>query len=559
MSASDKKKLRHEQETAALTDKQLSQKKEDKQLRTYTMTFVVVMILVVSIAVTSVGMNWYNASGIPANSTVALTVDGTTLSNVDLNYYFVDTVNQFYSDLYDDYSSYTSFYALYLYGLDMSTALNAQLYNEDTGETWADYFLTSAIDSATSTYVLYNAAMDAGFELPDDYKTSLATALANLVQTASYYKYSSVENYLKDLYGAGASEESYVNYYTINATAEAYYSAYAEELTYTDEEIEKYNTENYDNFSLFDYSYFYVAATNFLPEKEAETSDSDETTEATTPAYTDEEVQASILAAEVCANELAKNKDIDSLNAAITAQEWTAATAKATEIDGYTIGSIATLYGEWIVNAERKAGDTTVIAYESSSDEDEDVDGYYVVLFQGRTDYLEKMRSVRHMLAMFEGGTEDEDGNTVYSDEEKAAAKAAAQAVYDQWLSGDMTEESFAALVSAETSDDGGSNTTGGLYTNIYRGAMVENFDNWVFDASRKPGDHEIIETEIGYHIMYFVEEQDQSYREYLIEYTLKSEDAAEWYEELEKNVETKVGETKYMSLNLIIAPATSS
>ena len=34
---------------------------------------------------------------------------------------------------------------------------------------------------------------------------------------------------------------------------------------------------------------------------------------------------------------------------------------------------------------------------------------------------------------------------------------------------------------------------------------MVTNFNDWCFDESRQPGDHGIVETEYGYHIMYFV------------------------------------------------------
>ena len=34
---------------------------------------------------------------------------------------------------------------------------------------------------------------------------------------------------------------------------------------------------------------------------------------------------------------------------------------------------------------------------------------------------------------------------------------------------------------------------------------MVTNFNDWIFDASRKPGDTGIVESDYGYHIIYFV------------------------------------------------------
>ena len=111
---------------------------------------------------------------------------------------------------------------------------------------------------------------------------------------------------------------------------------------------------------------------------------------------------------------------------------------------------------------------------------------------------------VRHILIQVEGGTTDENGATTYSDEEWAACEAEAQAVLDEWLAGDKTEDSFAALAN-EKSEDPGSNTTGGLYENVYEGQMVEPFETWCFDESRVYGDYGLVQTSYGYHVMYFV------------------------------------------------------
>ena len=40
---------------------------------------------------------------------------------------------------------------------------------------------------------------------------------------------------------------------------------------------------------------------------------------------------------------------------------------------------------------------------------------------------------------------------------------------------------------------------------------MVEPFENWVYNADRKPGDVDIIETSYGWHIMYFVSKHDEA------------------------------------------------
>lgn len=116
---------------------------------------------------------------------------------------------------------------------------------------------------------------------------------------------------------------------------------------------------------------------------------------------------------------------------------------------------------------------------------------------------------VRHILISPEGGTTDETGITTYSDEEWEACEAAAQQLLDRWLEGEKTEESFAALAN-ENSQDGGSNTNGGLYENVYTGQMVPTFDEWCFDESRQSGDYGLVKTDFGYHIMYFVTSRDQ-------------------------------------------------
>ena len=103
--------------------------------------------------------------------------------------------------------------------------------------------------------------------------------------------------------------------------------------------------------------------------------------------------------------------------------------------------------------------------------------------------------SVRHILFMPEDDTKDADW---------AAAEQEANKIYQEWLDGEATEDSFAALA-IEHSADTGSASYGGLYEDIYDGYMVEEFNDWCLDSSRQPGDHAIVKTEYGYHIMYFV------------------------------------------------------
>lgn len=120
-----------------------------------------------------------------------------------------------------------------------------------------------------------------------------------------------------------------------------------------------------------------------------------------------------------------------------------------------------------------------------------------------------KLVDVRHILILPEGGTVDDSGNTVYTDEEWQACQDKAEEVLKAWQSGEKTEESFAALA-GEHSGDGGSSQNGGLYENVTPGQMVEEFDAWCFDEGRKPGDTGLVKTVFGYHIMYFSDSRPQ-------------------------------------------------
>ena len=107
---------------------------------------------------------------------------------------------------------------------------------------------------------------------------------------------------------------------------------------------------------------------------------------------------------------------------------------------------------------------------------------------------------VRHILIGVEGET-DENGE--YSAEAWAAAEATANEIYEQWKT-DPTEDNFIELAKTHSTDPG-SKDNGGLYDDVYPGQMVEAFNDWCFEESRQVGDHDIVKTNYGYHIMYFV------------------------------------------------------
>lgn len=133
--------------------------------------------------------------------------------------------------------------------------------------------------------------------------------------------------------------------------------------------------------------------------------------------------------------------------------------------------------------------------------------GYAVTYFIERTPDESYTVDIRHALIGFE---KDDEGNV--SDENKEAAKSKAEQLYQEWLSGDKTEESFAEMAKSNSTD--GNAAEGGLYENVYTGQMVETFNDWCFDPSRQTGDSGIVETKYGYHIMYFVGKSGPAWKE---------------------------------------------
>ena len=110
---------------------------------------------------------------------------------------------------------------------------------------------------------------------------------------------------------------------------------------------------------------------------------------------------------------------------------------------------------------------------------------------------------VRHILIQPEGGT-TEGTTTTYSDEEWEACRVKAQALLDQWLAEDGTEDGFAELAKTHSVD--GSAKDGGIYTDLTSDTnFVPEFKNWYLDESRVPGNSGLVKTTYGYHLMYFI------------------------------------------------------
>ncbi len=218
---------------------------------------------------------------------------------------------------------------------------------------------------------------------------------------------------------------------------------------------------------------------------------------------------------------------------------------------------------EWLYSNDRVNGEKTVYT----------TDDYVYVIYIIKPAYREEQPLVdaRHILVSFdemaktlkdtEGNKIDtekkddvkvtskktSDGNKIsnegtgYSIELVNAAYDKTKEIYDKYMSGDKTEDAFAALAEEYSNDTGsvGEETLGGgLYESIEKGKMVAPFENWIYSKDRKAGDVDIIMTNYGWHIMYFVKQHEEPAWKASARETLGANAYADYEENISKETE---------------------
>jgi parvulin-like peptidyl-prolyl isomerase len=140
------------------------------------------------------------------------------------------------------------------------------------------------------------------------------------------------------------------------------------------------------------------------------------------------------------------------------------------------------------------------------------------------------LANVQHILVKFTGGKKDDKtGQTTYTAAEKEAAKKKAEAILDEFLKGEKKDSEAFGKLAGTKSDDTGTKSTGGLIEGIYRDSnYVQSFKDWALD-NRKPGDTGIIESEYGYHVMFYKEDGKLTYRDYMIDIDLTNDRYEKW------------------------------
>ncbi len=474
-------------------------------------------------------------------------------------------------------------YGYNMYGFDYNKSPEDQdsPYADDDGNTikWSKQLEENTVDYMKEFYTLYDNAVAAGYTVNDDEKKDIDDQIESMRETASGKNSTSsgsismsLNSYLKVYYGEGITEsfmrklmekEMVVQRFSEDKQKE-FEDKYTDEVL--DEEYKKDTTE-YDVVDLRMYAFepetleakdgeteealqkrqeaenanalkkaqamiekvtdeasFKKEAEVFIQEKlDAENSTDDdvpaaekteaEAAEEKTDDAADETAQAAEDAeAETAEDKTEEEKDTDKHDSETKAYGTNKASVKST---------ISEDAAKWAFAA--KAGAKKAFAAEN---------GKAYAVYVVKAAYPQPTVDVRHILFM----TIDTETQEKLSDEEIAKKKAQAEEVLKEWnAKADKSSEAFGELATQYT-EDTGSQETGGLYEGVTPGQMVDSFDKWIFDDSRKEGDVEIVESEYGYHIMYFVGNKSLAYRNSL-RTTHTQDDYSGWLEaELDKD-----------------------
>ena len=484
MSASREKKQR---QSSGPSEKALRAQQEQAARKRKTIIYSVIGAVV---AVLVAALLVWRSGFFQARATAA-TLGGETITTAELSYYYHSARNSIAA-----YGSYL--------GFDTTKSDEDQLYNAADNVTYRDYFLESALNAAQEHLTLAREAEKAGHTEAEVKENLDANIAARKSEAASYGM--SYAAYLKNLYGTYMTPAVYekltTRYLMANLVSVEKYSELFD--GYSQDELDSYYQENADTLDTFEYSCLY------FPVATVDTKDADGN------ALPDEDVQKLKDEAKEAAKKNAEEaleavKDGASFQSQVEKYELSTSTSANNVDHAKVVGSasISSSYREQLLALAENQPELV-----------ESDNGYYVIAYHGRSLSEDLTRDVRHILVRPETETHtDENGSSheeAPTDEAWAAAKEKIDAIKAEYDAGEKTEDAFAELAKKHSADSSASN--GGLYDRSPDGYFVPEFNSWVFDASRQPGDVGIVQHAkeedatsgyYGYHLLYYVGENE--------------------------------------------------
>ena len=136
----------------------------------------------------------------------------------------------------------------------------------------------------------------------------------------------------------------------------------------------------------------------------------------------------------------------------------------------------------------------------------------------------------RHILLIPEDAEIAADGTVTAEEAQWKRCREQAETMIKSWLNSYPTHMiengkniNFSRLA-YENSQDPASSENGGLYTRVRPGQLIEPLNEWVFHKDREPNDYEVIQSELGLHIVFFIglhSETEEAVRESMLHHNL--------------------------------------
>ena len=501
---------------SASKEKRIRESDEAKKTRRKT-NGMIIAIAVIVVALLAISLT-INSKAIRRNGT-AIKIDGVEFSVSEFNYYYFNSYYNYVNQVYTSYSDYADSMLP-----ESGKPLKSQVYDEESGETWADFFEGIALDSLKEVAGSYKEATETGFEMTEEQLQTIQDEYDNTEDSAFSYGFSSFKDYLESYYGKGMNEDTFYDVLYRMYYANFYSQSVKEGFTYTDEELASYYDENSDQMDTYTYRYFYIAA-DTVDETEYE-NDEDGLTAAQEHAMADAKEKADTYANNI-------NSEEDMIEAARDFDSETYAEDDAT-LRHYAGNILGSVYGVWLREAGRQEGDVYVAELENK--------GYYVVYFVNRDKNEYPVVNV-HMITLNAETVSEDDYADDYDAYEAAqlealeAVKNEADELFKTWKNdSDHSVENFVTYFT-ENSDN--TSTEDGYIENMYMYQYTDEMDAWLFNSSRKEGDVALFanDEEDTYYLIYF-DSTGMNYCDYLADTDLRDADYNEWLENLTGNMD---------------------
>jgi len=411
------------------------------------------------------------------------------------NFEITGAMFQYY--LATNFFNYCQQYSAYIsYLIDFNMPLKNQncSMSDKEGYTWFDYFTDQTMESTTMFLSLAEGARADGITLTETDQKDLQDQLAELAQYGKTQGYEDVNAFLQKNYGSLVTEETVKACYEIHMLANLYYDKLYNSYTFTGEDYNRFAEENKSAIYKADYISLKVEAV----------SKEDATEEEKKAAYDEALAKAKKIEGAITDEDsfydlieqydrdkytvVSDDTEIASEEQATTITEKTLKERVAQRLSTGVPYNAESSANGWLFDEARAVGDRQVI-------ESEDL-GYCTVYLMVKPVYRPEYATVnvRHILLYAD----------TYGSEEAAFEKA--DQLLKQAKEAENLTEAFAALAD-EYTEDPGSKGKGGLYKNVDKGEMTEEFDAWCFDTDRKPGDTGVVKTTYGIHVMYLESE----------------------------------------------------